>query len=497
MFREGDIRVNYSNINRKGRKIILFGAGNKGKEALKRYGKDKVAFFCDNDKNKIGKIIDDVDVIAFEKLKEIYSESYVIIVTLASPCFVIGQLENAGITDYLLYQDIKPLIVDYSGQEDSHAKDHNDFLKRMTQKSQEYDLIESIEEFSILVRETLVLSREKGISLNYLTKGYEEEGYRYGNLQTLERYAGIDSTDGCYAPTVSHVYSVPIFSPIFEYKTAVIMSGEYYKNKIHERAPWVPVFTVGPYINYANEIYNAKEMKEKKDRMGSMLLVFLPHTLENANRSYNRKSFIDEILNQYRSLYNQIWLCAYFADINDSICDYARSRDIHVVSAGFRFDPIFNDRLKTIIQLCDGVVCGDIGGFLTYSMYLNKPVSRIHIDDKKSLLDAQYQNKTERSIEKTEDYLRFEEEFYKLFDKTVKLDEKMKKWIDPVAGFSLCKDKEYIKQIFKISRDIWEMSGGNYRDYPDSVRRIYYKYNEEDDYEKMYILRRAVGSFLD
>lgn len=489
--------MNNGNTRRTRRKIILFGAGINGEKALKRYGKDNVVFFCDNDKNKIGKKIENVEIISFEKLKEIYSDAYVIIVTLASPCFVIGQLENAGITDYILYQDIKPLIVDYSCQEDTYAKDHNEFLRRMARKSHEYDLLESIDEFSKLVKEVLKFSREKGVTLNYLTKGHEEEGFRYGNLQTLERYAGIDIIDGVYVPTVSHVYSVPIFSPIFEYKTAVIMSGEYYKDKIHERAPWVPVFTVGPYINYANEIYNADEMKAKKKSIGSMLLVFLPHTLENANRDYCRKSFIDEVLNQYRHSFNQVWLCVYFADINDGICDYAKNRGVHVVSAGFRFDPLFNNRLKTIIQLCDGVVCGDIGGFLTYAMCLDKPISRLEIDEKKTLLDAQYQNETERIIEKTTDYKKFEEEFYCLFDKTIKLDEKMKKWMNPVAGFSLCRKKEYIKQIFEISEEIWDMSCGNYRDYPDSVRRVYYKFNEENDYEKMYILRQAVGGFLD
>jgi len=489
--------VNNRETTKPSRKIILFGAGKNGKEALKRYGKDNVAFFCDNDKNKIGKMIEGVEIISFEELKKVYYKSYVIIITLASPCFVIGQLENAGIKDYLLYHDVKPRIVDYSVQDDIYVNEHNEFLRNLFRKSYENDLLESIDNFSVLVKEALELSREKGIPLNYITKGDEEEGYRYGNLQTLARYAGIEVIDGVYAPVVSHVHSVPIFSPIFRYKTAVIMSGEYYKDKIHERAPWVPVFTVGSYINYANEIYNSAVMNEKKKNIGSMLLVFLPHTLEDANRDYNRKSFIDEVLKQYRNLYDQVWLCVYFADINDDICDYAKNRGVHVVSAGFRFDPLFNDRLKTIIQLCDGVVCGDIGGFLAYAMCLNKPIARVEIDKKESLLDVQYKNEIVRNIEKTKDYMRFEEEFYCFFDNTIKLDEKMKKWMDPVAGFSLCKEKEYIKRIFEISGEIWDMSCGNYRDYPDSVRRVYYKYDAEDDYEKMYILRQAVGSFLD
>ena len=479
------------------RKIILFGAGKKGKEALKRYGKEKVAYFCDNDINKNGMKIDEVEVVDFKKLIEIYSNTYVIIITLAFPCFVIGQLESVGITDYLIYQDTNPHILNYKNGEDPDEKEHNSLLREYARKSQEFDLLEDIDKFSILVKDVLTMSREKGLSLNYRTKGHEEEGYRYGNLQTLERYAGLASKEGCYLPTVSHVYSIPIFSPVFEYKTAVIMSGEYYKRKIHERAPWVPVFTIGPYIKYAKEIYDTDLMKKKKKLLGSMLLAFLPHTLENTSRYYSRKKYLDEVLNNYGHMFDRIWLCVYFADINDEICEYAESRGVHVVTAGFRFDPYFNDRLKTIIQLSDGVVCGDIGGFLTYSISLNKPISRVGIDNNESLLDAQYENEIERNIEKTQDYLKFEKDFYHIFDENVKLDNKMQNWMDPVAGFSLYKNEEYIKRVFEISGDIWEESKGNYRLYPDAVRRMFYKYNEKNDYENMYILRQAVGNFLD
>lgn len=58
--------------------IILFGAGIVGKMALEDYGKDKVAYFCDNycRTNQIG----DIPVIDFEELKRIHKD-YDVIVT--------------------------------------------------------------------------------------------------------------------------------------------------------------------------------------------------------------------------------------------------------------------------------------------------------------------------------------------------------------------------------------------------------------------------------
>ena len=479
------------------KRIILFGAGKRGVEALQRYGKDKVAFFCDNSKDKQGHEIDGIIVISFDDLLKIYNEQYIIMITLDYPCFVIGQLEKAKIFNYILYQGHMPKIVEYTNSENEEEKAHNDILRYYIEESSKYDLLESITEFKNLAKKAIEEAKEHNYALNYKTRGDEEEGYRYGNLQTLLKYAGIEKKEGVYVPTVSHMLSAKIFTPIFAHKTSVIFSGDYYKNLIHIRAPWVPVFTVGPFIHYAQGIYDRNKMNEKKRNIGKMLLAFLPHTLENSKRYYDRKQFIDYALRRFRGSFDSIWLCVYFVDINDDVCEYAQNLGIHVVSAGFRFDPMFNDRLKSIIQLSDAVVCGDIGGFLTYSIYMKKPIARINISDETSILDAQCNNNIEKIIQKTDDCIEFERDFYRIFDENPIASDEHVRWMDSLAGYSLIRDKEYIRNIFSISEDIWNESEGNYRMYPDSVRKMYYKYNAYDDIEKMYILRQAVGGFLD
>lgn len=478
--------------------IILFGAGRKGLEALDRFGLNKVAFFCDNNKEKQGKKISGKDIVSFDELVKKYNpHKHIIIITLVSPGFVIGQLEKAGILYFLLYKDKNPQIVEYNGKENEGEKTHNDFLRKYVFDSSKNDLLESVEEFKELTTKAIEESNKRNISLNYLTRGKEEEGYRYGNLQTLLRFADIKRIEGNYIPIVSHVMSLPLYSPKFRYKTSVIFAGEYYKKYVHEIAPWVPVFTVGPYIQYSKGIYNENIFKIKKEKIGKMLLVFLPHTLENTSRGFDRRIFIDRVKSQYGDSFDQIWLCVYFADINEEVCEYAQKIGIHIVSAGFRFDPFFNDRLKTIIQLADAVVCGDIGGFLAYSMFYKKPIARIEISDNTSGLDVQYDNQIELNLEKTEDYINFEKDFYTLFTDELRLTKEQLTWMDSLVGFNISRDKEYISKVFDISGKIWDLSGGNERKYPEAVREAFYYYNDKDDFERMFILRQAVGTYLD
>lgn len=478
-------------------KLILFGAGKRGKEALERYGVNNVAFFCDNDTQKQGKFINGIKIISFMDMVELYCNRYIIMITIDEPCFLIGQLEKAGINEYLLFHEAAPKSIKYDGRESQKEKEQNDFLREYIKASSKIDLLEHIDDFKTIAKDALDKSREKGVLLNYDTRGQEEEGYRYGNLQVLLRYAGIQRNEGEYMPVVSHQDSLPIYSPIHRYKTAVIFSGEYYKEKIHKRAPWVPIFTVGPYIHYARTIYDEKDMNRKKEHIGTMLLAFLPHTLENAQRNFDRKKFLKQLKDIYGMQYNQIWLCAYFTDITDEVCECAEGLGIHIVSAGFRFDPLFDDRLKTMIELSDAVVCGDIGSFLAYAIYLNKPIARVDITDRTSLLEVQYSSGIERNIEKTDDCVKFENEFYQLFGEQAALNAEQKQWMDSLAGFNQVRSTEYVKEVFNICSDIWNQSNENYRDYPDAVRRTYYAYNEQNDYKKMYMLKQAVGNFLE
>lgn len=89
------------------KKLILFGAGFYGKEAVKYFGKERVQYFVDNNSALHGTMKEDVRVISFEELKEIH-ESYEIVISASSQITIAlaQQLEAAGIKRYLLFLNI-------------------------------------------------------------------------------------------------------------------------------------------------------------------------------------------------------------------------------------------------------------------------------------------------------------------------------------------------------------------------------------------------------
>lgn len=95
--------------------IILFGAGNKGKEYLQSISKDRVAFFVDNDMEKVGKSLDGIKIISYSTLQKIYKE-YNIIVTPAVSREIEQQLKRDQI-DYMLLEWSKFLDVGQKGYE--------------------------------------------------------------------------------------------------------------------------------------------------------------------------------------------------------------------------------------------------------------------------------------------------------------------------------------------------------------------------------------------
>lgn len=88
------------------KKICLFGAGNLGKQALMFYGKDNVAFFCDNDEKKQGRLIEGVKVISFNDLVSVNSSVRVVISVINCEAVeqIVRLLESESI-EYSFYID--------------------------------------------------------------------------------------------------------------------------------------------------------------------------------------------------------------------------------------------------------------------------------------------------------------------------------------------------------------------------------------------------------
>jgi len=124
------------------KKKILFGAGRYGRIALKKYGKENVAFFVDNNFDLQGNKIDGIPVISVKQLGKIY-ENYEIVVTTKYEKKITEQLLAMNITEFTYFKDgryypVDELIVNlYKGKD---AKFLDTTQNGITQKIVDIDL---------------------------------------------------------------------------------------------------------------------------------------------------------------------------------------------------------------------------------------------------------------------------------------------------------------------------------------------------------------------
>ncbi len=92
-------------------KLILFGSGNVGKEAMDFFGDDVVAYFCDSRADLIGKQKYGKDIISPSQLEKIHSD-YILIVTtvLSTADEIVDMLCEKGIEDFVVYKCIPKTV---------------------------------------------------------------------------------------------------------------------------------------------------------------------------------------------------------------------------------------------------------------------------------------------------------------------------------------------------------------------------------------------------
>lgn len=93
--------------NLKNKKYVIFGAGDYGKKALEMLGRENVAFFVDNDKNKDGSIINGVEVKFFQRINKKLKE-YLVIVAVSYQYIkdIKTQLQDVGVLPYDIFVEM-------------------------------------------------------------------------------------------------------------------------------------------------------------------------------------------------------------------------------------------------------------------------------------------------------------------------------------------------------------------------------------------------------
>ena len=205
-----------------------------------------------------------------------------------------------------------------------------------------------------------------------------KEHYRansfYGVSHWLKRYSGYE---GKICACIEHgVYFGSYVNPKEGLESglpAVITFGQMRKRHLVKVSPlWI--VPIGPYIQYAEPFYSAKDTEEIKARFGKTLLVFPQHSCLESNVGYDAKSFFSKIeAIRGRQSIDTVIVNIYYRDLNEKIKIFCKQHGYIISCAGHQTDPMFLSRLKSVIQLSDYTVSSTVGTHVGYCVSMNKP----------------------------------------------------------------------------------------------------------------------------
>ena len=139
-------------------KKIIFGCGKMGIKALAQYGKENVAFFCDNAKEKWGTNINGIKVISFDELVEIHS-MYEILVTPINNFTIVAQLDSCNIKNYSIYISEEQSIIAKGKTDEQLYKAQNNILANFSLRTREINFLKDIRKFQDLAKEIQYINK--------------------------------------------------------------------------------------------------------------------------------------------------------------------------------------------------------------------------------------------------------------------------------------------------------------------------------------------------
>jgi len=132
------------------------------------------------------------------------------------------------------------------------------------------------------------------------------------------------------------------------------------------------VYPIGPYLHYAPDYYNEKQLAEVKKELGRTLLVFFSHSGTGESVSFDLEALIEKI-NSIKKDFKTVVISLFWSDINPEIERRLLGEGYKIFSSGHRYDYYFLSRQKTMIKLADATMSNSTGTHLAYCSYFNKP----------------------------------------------------------------------------------------------------------------------------
>lgn len=229
--------------------------------------------------------------------------------------------------------------------------------------SDPYSLLDIKQRFE---RGALVHSRDKNFN-NAMIYGY------WKTLFPFVKDSGIPDS-----PAVEHglILADDIYEEIkLTGRCVAVTFGSYRQDIIRQKAH-IPAFSVGPYIQYATPFYPPDKFKAEKARLGKTLLVFPAHSTDDSEVARGVAGQLRQI-DAMAANYDSVLISAFWWDLDDPILRTFENQGYRIVCAGFRDDPSFVSRQRTIIELSDAVLSDGVGTHIGFARTLSKPVAFI------------------------------------------------------------------------------------------------------------------------
>lgn len=282
-------------------------------------------------------------------------------------------------------------------------------------------------------------------------------------------------------PAVEHglIFHEDVFTDLrTTARHACVTFSDFRKNIIRSKLKR-PVFCVGPYIHYCQGFYTKEKLAEYKSKLGRTLLVFPTHSTDTSELSIDQKYFLDNLSRMAKD-FDSVLVNTFWWNINDPLTERLESEGYHIISGGFRDDPMFLQRLKSYIQLSDLVVGDSVGTHIGYCIDAGVPFSYQDAGTSVRLLKKE-------EIKDQDTKWKRHDEIRKVFENQKTITSEQIDICNRYWGLNQTRSVEEIKCIAEISEELTNLDHGFTGLADMNAKKLLKKYKDTDQmkYELM------------
>ena len=242
------------------------------------------------------------------------------------------------------------------------------------------------------------------------------------------------------------------------------------------------LFSIGPPLFYANHDLDHSFLISDKNRLRKSLLVFPAHSTHWVKANYNIIKYCKFLENLGKN-FDSIRVCLYWKDILNGVAEIYMSYGFECVTAGHIYDPLFLNRLKSIIKTSTITTSNEVGTHIGYCIMMGKPhfLNDINIQytaESEKILKRDLNNDIKTDLE-------IRSAFSKLQDY---ISTKQMEIIDRHWGISETKTVEEMKSILEIAEDMFSKGKNFYFQNNNLILEQVADYINKNDNKKALVL---------